>query len=379
MKFSMPNARLIEALGAVKPAAARAGEIPLLQCVLICANVSGEVTLTATDMAMRAQVTVEADVGQSGIAAVPAAPLLDIARTQGKDALVTIDLPEGQAVARITIGTFRSRLNCLDAADFPAPLKATGAEVRFTCALADLQTIFEATRFAVSADETRYYLAGCLLHVVSDGEGRHIRSVATDGHRLAWCQFPAPQGLADNEISAILPSRLVTELMRLKGDVEQQAEVTLWDNGIAVRVGDLHVASTLISAQYPEYARVIPQNNANRATIPSGPLARVVQSVAVVGMGRSRPVKVHFDKDAVKVEAEDETCGSAIDEIGRPAGYVLEGGTLSVGFQARYVRDILDHVGESAIFAFAQDSGAPVLITSQGDASRGFVLMPMRI
>lgn len=380
MKIRLTNERLIEALGAVKPATSRPGTVPVLQCVLICANVSGEVTLTATDMTMRAQITIEADVEEAGVAAIPAAPLLDIARTQGRDTQVTIDLRDDRATAQVTIGTYRSKLNCLDEQDFPAPLKAEGVETRFECRLVDLLTVFEATRFAVSVDETRHYLAGCLFHLVREEQARFIRSVATDGHRLAWCQFPAPEGLSETaEIRAILPSRLVTELLRLKGDAEQQVTVTLWRNGVAVRIGDLHIASTLINGDYPDYGRVIPRNNENRAAVPSAALARVVQSVAVVGMGRSRPVKVHFSQEAIRVEAEDDACGSAIDEIGKKAGYELAGGVLSVGFQARYVRDILEHVGETAVFAFAQDSGAPMLITPKADDSRGFVLMPMRI
>jgi DNA polymerase-3 subunit beta len=239
-----------------------------------------------------------------------------------------------------------------------------------------LRGLIDRTRFAISTEETRYYLNGIYLHAaVTDGL-RSLRAVATDGHRLARVEEPLPEG-AETIPGVIIPRKTIAELRKLLEEVTGSVEIGLSDTRIQFKVGPITLTSKLIDGTFPEYDRVIPHGNEKVLRVGKKDFADAVGRVAAISSERSRPVKLSLQKDLLTLSAASAEQGTATEELdGDRVKY--EAGPLEIGFQARYLSDITDQITDAVEFRFS-DGSAPTIVRDAGDESALYVLMPMRV
>ena len=374
MKFKADRATLLKALAHIQSVAEKRNTIPILANVLVAVR-DGRLSLTATDMEIAIVEEVAASTSRNGAATAPAATLYEIVRKLPESAEVELDHPGGDAQLALRAGRFATSLLVLPVEDFPS-MTAGQLPHRFHLPALVLRGLIDRTRFAISTEETRYYLNGIYLHAVAVEGHRVLRAVATDGHRLARVEEPLPEG-AETIPGVIIPRKTVGELRKLLDEASGSVEVGLSDTRIQFTVGPITLTSKLIDGTFPEYDRVIPRDNDKILRVGKKDFSEAVARVAAISSERSRPVKLALQKDVLTLSASSPDQGTAVEELdGDRVQY--EAGPLEIGFQARYLNDITDQITDKVEFRFA-DGSAPTIVTDAGDESALYVLMPMRV
>ncbi len=220
-----------------------------------------------------------------------------------------------------------------------------------------LRGMIDRTRFAISTEETRYYLNGIYLHAVAGSDGvKVLRAVATDGHRLARVEEPLPEG-AEGIPGVIIPRKTVLEARKLLDEVQDDVEIALSETRIQFTLGTVRLTSKLIDGTFPEYERVIPRDNDKILRVGKKDFAEAVARVSAISSERSRPVKLALDRDLLTLSAASPDQGTATEELdGDRVTYAA--GPLEIGFQARYLNDITDQIGGEVEFLFSDGVGA---------------------
>ena len=266
MRVRIERANLLKALNHVHRVVERRNTIPILSNVLLRAD-RDELSLKATDLDMEIVDRVPAAVEQAGASTVPAHMLYDIVRKLPDGAEIALDTGSGQTMA-LQAGRARFALQMLPDADFP-DLNAGELPFAFTIAAEALKRLIDRTQFAISTEETRYYLNGIYFHVVGEGAMARLRAVATDGHRLAKAEMPAPEGSAGMP-GIIIPRKTVGEIQKLLEDPETEVSAALSDSKIRLAIGNLVLTSKLIDGTFPDYERVIPKANDKELKLAEG-------------------------------------------------------------------------------------------------------------
>ncbi len=250
MKATIERATLLKSLGHVQSVVERRNTIPILSNVLMEAREDGSLRLMATDLDLQVDESVPANVSQPGATTVSAHTFFDIVRKLPEGSQVELTAAEGKM--QVVAGRSRFNLSTLPRDDFPVIAEGE-LPTRFELPAATLRQIIEKTRFAISSEETRYYLMGIFLHVVDD----QLRAAATDGHRLARVTVPRPDG-ADGMPDVIVPRKAVSELYRLLEELEGTVEISLSPTKVRFGLGSAILTSKLIDGTFPDYNRVIP-------------------------------------------------------------------------------------------------------------------------
>ncbi len=371
MKVRIERANLLKALNHVHRVVERRNTIPILANVLLRAD-SDELSLKATDLDMEIVDRAPASVEQAGAATVPAHMLYDIVRKLPDGAEIGLDTGAGQTMA-LQAGRARFALQMLPDSDFP-DLNAGELPHAFAMPAEILKRLIDRTQFAISTEETRYYLNGIYFHVVGDGSQARLRAVATDGHRLAKAEVPAPEGSAGMP-GVIVPRKTVGEIQKLLEDPESEVALALSDSKIRLTIGNLVLTSKLIDGTFPDYERVIPKANDKELKLQKADFERAVDRVSTISSDRGRAVKLSLSEDRMVLAVNNPDSGSASDEL--PVSYGSE--PLEIGFNSKYLLDIAGQLTtEEALFRLA-DPGSPTLIQDSGDADALYVLMPMRV
>lgn len=374
MKLRADRATLLRALGHIQSVAEKRNTIPILANVLIAVR-DGRLSFTATDMEIAVVEDVAATSTRDGSTTAPAATIFDIVRKLPEGAEVEFDHPGGDAPLALRAGRFATSLLVLPVEDFPS-MTAGQLPHRFHLPALTLRALIDRTRFAISTEETRYYLNGIYLHAVDVDGHRRLRAVATDGHRLARVEEDLPEG-AGAMPGIIIPRKTVAELRKLLDEASGSVEVALSDTRIQFTVGPITLTSKLIDGTFPEYDRVIPRENDKILRVGKKDFAEAVARVAAISSERSRPVKLALQKDLLTLSAASPDQGSATEELdGDRVQY--SAGALEIGFQARYLNDITDQISEQVEFRFA-DGSAPTIVCDAADGTALYVLMPMRV
>jgi DNA polymerase-3 subunit beta len=374
MKLKADRATLLKALAHIQSVAEKRNTIPILANVLIAVR-DGGLTLTATDMEIAVVEEVAASSSRNGATTAPAATIYEILRKLPEGAEVELDHPGGDAQLALRAGRFATSLLVLPVEDFPS-MTAGQLPHRFHLPALVLRGLIDRTRFAISTEETRYYLNGIYLHAVESDGQKMLRAVATDGHRLARVEEALPEG-AETIPGVIIPRKTVGELRKLLDEASGSVEIGLSDTRIQFKVGTITLTSKLIDGTFPEYDRVIPRDNDKILTVGKKDFADAVARVAAISSERSRPVKIALQKDLLTLSAASPEQGTAVEELdGDRVQYTST--PLEIGFQARYLNDITDQISEKVEFRFA-DGSAPTIVRDAADESALYVLMPMRV
>lgn len=367
MKFSMERAALLAALGHVQNVVERRNTIPILSNVLMSAN-DGVVNFTATDLDIEVTEAAEGNVSAPGDVTAPAHTLYDIARK----------LPDGSEVSlmigadgRLEVDAGRSHftLPLLPPGDFPK-MTADGFTHNFTLGAKDLARLIDKTKFAISTEETRYYLNGIYFHAA---EGK-LRTVATDGHRLALAEMPLPAG-AENLPGIIIPRKTVTELRRLIDGSDGEIALSVSEAKIRFTVGSAVLTSKLIDGTFPDYDRVIPKGNDKELVIDNKVFASAVDRVATISAEKSRSIKLTLDGDTLTLAVNNPEHGDANEDLMVDYGHE----PLEIGFNAKYLLDVTAQIEGRDIHFHLSDPAAPALVKDTEDPDAVFVLMPLRV
>jgi DNA polymerase-3 subunit beta len=374
MKFKADRATLLKALAHVQSVVEKRNTIPILANVMISVRDS-RLTLTATDMEIAVVEDVAASSSRNGACTAPAATLFEIVRKLPEGAEVELDHAGGDAQLALRSGRYSTSLVVLPTEDFPS-MTAGALPNKFALSAQQLRGLIDRTRFAISTEETRYYLNGIYLHAAESDGAKVLRAVATDGHRLARVEEPLPPG-AGSMPGVIIPRKTVNELRKLLDEVTGDVDIALSDTRIQFKVGTITLTSKLIDGTFPEYERVIPRDNDKVLRVGKKDFSDAVARVAAISAERSRPVKLSLARDLLVLSAASAEQGSATEELdGEHVKY--DSGPLEIGFQARYLNDITDQIADQVEFRFS-DGAAPTVVQDAADASALYVLMPMRV
>ena len=375
MKFSVERAILLKALAHTQSVVERRNTIPILANILLDAK-EGSLRLTATDMEIAVVEEVPGvQVTRPGRATAPAATLYEIVRKLPEGATIELDHKGGDAPLALRAGRFNTSLSVLPVEDYPSMTEGNLPH-SFKLEAAKLRAMIDRTRFAISTEETRYYLNGIYLHTAEADGRKLLRAAATDGHRLARVEEELPDGAAGMP-GVIIPRKTVSELRKLADETRDEIEFRLSDTKISFRIGAVVLTSKLIDGTFPDYERVIPKGNDKVLTVGRQAFADAVGRVAAISSERSRPVKLSLDRDHLLITASSAEQGQAQEELdGGDVAYTAS--PLEIGFQARYLADITDQVGDKLEFRFA-DGSAPTVVADAADPGALYVLMPMRV
>jgi len=377
MRVTVERSHLLRSLAHVHRVVERRNTIPILSNVLIRAD-RNRLTLKATDLDLEVTETVAAEVGQAGATTVPAHILHDIVRKLPDGAEVSLDTGDGSQLA-LKSGRSRFTLQVLPEADFP-DLTTGEFPTRFQLPASTMKKLIDRTQFAISTEETRYYLNGIYLHAVTVGKKAMLRAVATDGHRLAQAQVEAPDG-AEKMTGVIVPRKAVGEIQKLVEGGDGAIDVEISDTKIRVTIpgssggGEVVLTSKLIDGTFPDYVRVIPQGNDKIMKVERSAFSEAVDRVSTISSERGRAVKLGLSDGKMTLSVNNPDSGSATEELGVDYG----GDDIEIGFNSRYLLDVAGQLETaSAEFRFA-DPGSPTLILDQGATDALYVLMPMRV
>ena len=373
MKLVIERAALLKSLAHIQSVVERRNTIPILSNVLLEAR-DDAVKLTATDMDLSIVESVPASVASAGATTVPAHTCYEIVRKLPDGAQIELD--QSGDSNRITLSAGRSRftLACLPTEDFPM-LSSGDLPFAFSIAAGELRGLIDRTRFAISTEETRYYLNGIYLHATRSNDRDVLRAVATDGHRLARVEMPLPEG-AEGMPGVIVPRKTVNELRKLIDDVGDLVRVELSETRIRFKVNQLEVTSKLIDGTFPDYQRVIPSNNDKTMNVDCQAFAQAVDRVSTISSEKSRGVKLSMSNSTLRLSATSPDNGTAEEELEVQFG---QKDVLEIGFNSRYLLDIAAQIeGSDARFSMA-DAASPTIVQDSADSSALYVLMPMRV
>ncbi len=371
MKLTIERDALLRALSHVQSVVERRNTIPILSNVMLKAE-DGRLALSATDMDLEIVARVGGQSASPGATTAPAHTLYDIVRKLRDGAQIELESTgdKGQMTLRSGRSTFT--LSCLPPEDYPL-MSAGDLGHSFTVSSADLKRLIDRTRFAISTEETRYYLNGIYVHAARTNEVPMLRAVATDGHRLARMEIPLPEGAAGMP-GVIVPRKTVNELRKLldaDGAAEQDIAIALSDTKIRFVMGETVLNSKLIDGTFPDYDRVIPTGNDKVLEIENKLFAEAVDRVSTI----SRAVKLSIERGSLTLSATSPESGTASEEL----EVRYNAAPLEIGFNARYLLDITGQIeGEGARFNLA-DAASPAVVRDAADGSALYVLMPMRV
>jgi DNA polymerase III subunit beta len=380
MKLTIERGALLKALAHVQSVVERRNTIPILSNVLLRADSGadgGVLALSATDMDLEIVEQVPSRIERPGRTTAPAHTLYDIVRKLREGAQIEIEASSERSAMVLRSGRSTFTLACLPPEDYPV-MASGDLAYNFTLTAAELRSLVDRTRFAISTEETRYYLNGIYLHTTKNDEVPVIRAVATDGHRLARVEMVMPEGAAGMP-GIIVPRKTVIELRKLVDESEDEIQVSLSETKIRFTTGEAALTSKLIDGTFPDYDRVIPSNNDKILEVKCKEFAEAVDRVSTISTEKSRAVKLAIVPGAnggsLSVSATSPENGTAVEEI--DATYLAE--PIEIGFNSRYLLDITAQIdGEGAQFAMS-DSASPTIVRDRADPSALYVLMPMRV
>jgi len=374
MKATIERATLLRCLSHVQSVVERRNTIPILSNVLIEAEGDNSLRVMATDLDLQVIEHMEANVDSAGAITVSAHLLFDIARKLPEGSQVSLEAAENRMAVKA--GRSRFSLPTLPRDDFPVIVEGD-LPTSFELPAKTFADLIDRTRFAISTEETRYYLNGIFFHVSDDNEPV-LRAAATDGHRLARFTLPRPDG-AEGMPDVIVPRKAVAELRKLLDEsLDGNVQIDLSASKVRFTLGGeggVVLTSKLIDGTFPDYSRVIPTGNDKLLKLDPKSFHEGVDRVATIATEKTRAVKMGLDRDKVTLTVTSPDNGTATEEVS--AEYSSDG--FEIGFNAGYLKDILNQIDADTVEIHLADAGAPTLIRKDENSPALYVLMPMRV
>ncbi len=366
MKFQIEKEILLNPLQQIIGAVEKKQTMPALSNVLIRTS-ENSLTLTATDLEIELVSQINIIVDEPGVITVPARKLLDICKALPNEAVIKFIVTDNKA--HIKSGRSLFTLTTLPANDFPA-LDAIKSIYEFEISQNTLRDIIDKTSFAMAQQDVRYYLNGLMLELGAN----YIRAVATDGHRLAYCQKETNADIVDIK-QVILPRKGVLELLRLLGDSKDSVKITLGTNHLQVEFDGFRLTSKLIDGRFPDYHRVIPTNGENILSADRDQLRQALLRASILSNEKYRGIRLILKKDLFKLQAQNPDQEEA--DIEQEVNY--DGDDIEIGFNVNYMLDVLNVTNSDIVQATLSDSNSSFLLTYPDQTDCKYVIMPMRL
>lgn len=373
MKLTIDRAVFLKALSHGQSVVERRTTIPILSHVLLQTTDQG-LTLSTTDMDIALEEVVAADIHEPGAITVSAHMLFDIVRKIPDGLQINLSLnPEND---QLTLKAGRSKFNISSLPVDQFPQLAQGElPHQFQLDTSTLIRLIDRAKFAMSSEDTRYYLNGIYLHAHGEGNNRILRSVATDAHRLACIEAVVPLGASDMP-GIIIGRKTVTEVRKLLDENDAAITIRLSPTRIEFVLPTATLSSRLVDGSYPDYEQAIPTGNDKQIILDAKSFAAAVDRVATVATDKLRVIKVHVGNNMITLSAASHELGNAVEEI--PVDYASEE-SVEIGFNAKYLLDIAQQIGDDEANIMLFDGSSPALIRGMNDKESLFVLMPMRV
>ncbi|MAY99845.1 MAG: DNA polymerase III subunit beta [Micavibrio sp.] len=373
MKLTINRSDLMRALSHVQSVVERRNTIPILANVKM--EASGDaLKLTTTDMDLEINESVAAKIAQEGTTTAPAQTLHDIVRKLPDGSDVEMTLEPGGSTMTVKAGRSVFKLSCLPISDFP-DISSDNLDVTFTLPAADLRAIIDKTKFAMSTEETRYYLNGIYLHAIEKDGVALLCAVATDGHRLAKFEMPLPESAAGMP-GIIIPRKTVGEIRKLVEDAADVISISLSASKIRFAFDHIVMTSKLIDGTFPDYQKVIPQGNDKVIELNPKAFSAAIDRVAtIMTADKSRAVKLAVNGQNMVISANSPDAGSANEDVSITNDNV----EMEIGFNSRYLLDITSQIEGEGCRVVLADSSSPTIIEDLADSSSLYVIMPLRV
>ena len=375
MEFKINSTDLLKALSHIHGIVEVRHTLPILSNIILEAK-DDKLILSSTNLDIYCSDKIKAEVLQSGEVSVSAVTFFEIIKRLPSGSEVLMIMEEGENEIRLTCGRSKFNLSTLKTDDFPI-ISDNDLSTNFVLSADELIRIIDKTKFAVSNEETRYYLNGIFLHMAERNSIQFLRAVATDGHRLAQYDIPLPQG-AEDITGIIIPKKTIYELRKVLDDANGDVSVSLNENKIKFSFNDLKVVSKVIDGTFPDYTKVIPQKNDKNFKTNNSDLKNAIDRVSAVAANeesKSKAIKFCIDNNSLSLSVESQSKGSANEMI--DVNY--SGDKVDIGFNSKYIIDICNEVDGDEISISLSDSISPAIILDKTDENLFFVLMPMRI
>lgn len=368
MQFEVSKQVLLKAISSVNGAVEKKNTIPVLQNIKITAE-NDKIVLHATDMDIMVTSSFEADMKKSGSTTVPAQMFFDIVRKISDSANILLS-QESESILQIKSGKSKYNLPCIDASEFPNLSEGElGEEIEVPSE--ELAKMIDKTRFAISNDETRYYLNGLYLHAFEKETGFELRTAATDGHRLALSFLPLDK--LKTAFGIIIPKKSVAEIRRVI-DGSETVKVSVSRVKIKIISNQTTIVSKLIDGEFPDYDKVLPKDNKQIALINKKEFFDCVDRVSTVATDKHRSVKLILENGKLELQVNTNDGSFAQEEM--DVNY--SGDKIETGFNSRYLLDIIGQINKEELMMRFKDSNSPAILEAK-DMSSIFVIMPVRI
>lgn len=371
MKLSIERAALMRSLNHVQSVVERRNTIPILSNVMLKAK-DGALTLSTTDMDLQINESVAAEIKTPGATTAPAHTLHDIVRKLPDDAMVELALDDSGHAMTVKAGRSVFKLSCLPVSDFPE-LSSGTFNVTFAMPANALRALIDRTKFAMSTEETRYYLNGIFVHEAEQDGVKVLRAVATDGHRLARFEMPLPDNAAGMP-GVIIPRKAVGELRKLAEEAADTIEISLSESKVRFAFDHIELTSKLIDGTFPNYQQVIPTGNDKIVEVDPKLFSRAIDRVSTISDGKSRAVKITLHGKTMTLSANSPDAGSATEDL-----EINGNDNMEIGFNAKYLMDITSQIEGDGCRIVLADAASPTIIQDSADASALYVLMPLRV
>ena len=374
MKLTLSKLDFVKSLSFIQDIVQTKSTIPILANVLLEAK-QGRLYLSGTDMDMTISDKIKIkNIETEGATCVPVHILYNVIKELSDDKL--IDLSYDKNSKKLYLTSFKSKFtfSCLSKDDFQV-LTTENYKISFLLKSSILKEMIDKTYFAISNEETRYYLNGIFFHTIKLNNKFFLRSIATDGHRLAQCETISPAA-ANNIFSTIIPKKLIFELRKLIDEVEDEIKIDLSERKIKFSFGETVLISKLIDGKFPDYEKVIPKDTKNSFSIDRKIFLESINRIATISSEKSKAIKLNLNRNKLTISANNlEEGGSGIEEI--EINY--NGPNLDIGFNAGYLKEIIHQFNGKEVTILFSDSTAPTIIKDIAKTETLYVLMPMRV
>ncbi len=375
MEIKANSSDLLKALNHIHGIVEVRHTLPILSNIVLLAE-NNELSLSSTNLDIFCSDKINAEIVTSGKISVSAITFFEIVKRLPSGSDVILSMGDEDTELILKCGRSKFNLSTLKTEDFPI-LSDKDLSTNFVISADELSRMIDKTKFAISNEETRYYLNGIFFHKAESNSIKFLRAVATDGHRLAQYDIPLPQG-ADEITGIIIPKKTVFELRKVLDDADGDVSVSLNENKIKFSFNNLKIISKVIDGTFPDYTKVIPQNNDKKFKTNNSELKNAIDRVSAVAINeetKSKAIKLTIENNKLNLSVESQSKGSAKEEI--DISYSNE--KVDIGFNSRYLMDICNEVDGNEIDVNLLDSISPAIILDKTDENLFFVLMPMRI
>lgn len=366
MHILVEREKLLAPVSLVAGVVERRQTLPILAYLLLRASESS-VTMVGTDLEVEMVATVEGRVQEGGEVTVPARKLLDICRALPEGSELTMAKQGAKLIVKA--GKSRFTLSSLASTDFPK-VETETFPFTFTIPSAKLKHVLESTAFCMALQDVRYYLNGLYMEL----EDRHIRAVATDGHRMAVTELTQDQK-APNSTQFILPRKAVQEALRLLPNDETPVNLMVGQNHLRLVVHDLMVTSKLIDGKFPDYRKVIPTAQTKTLLLDRGLFREALNRAAILANEKYRGVRLNLQPGRLAITAHNPEQEEAVEEL--EVDY--SGEALEIGFNVTYLADAASAIDSSEVHLGLSDASSSCTLKSPSDSATQYIVMPMRL